>query len=362
MKVVQVLYSGLGGHGSVVSSLVRADKNKSWQHQLLFYGIEELLPAYRDFCVARAIPFFSIRKRQGLFRLPGKEVYTAFKKLAPDCIILHSPTLILPAWLYSFFHRKKLFVVEHTPHASKGRAEKLAGFLSLLLARKTVCLSAAYREEIKKRTPLLNTDKRTTVIRNGIDLDRFVPRISTGKTGYHIGMAGRFSRQKNQALLLDIFISGIKDGRINRDTHLHFAGDGETLPELQEKTERAGLGAQVHFHGLLKEEALISFLGKLDLYLHASKAETMCTSVMQALACGLPVIGSDIPGINDLLPPENKSIEVLPNDKPEWWLNLIVEYQYIDHRVEKSGLARQAAEQFFSATETFSAYSKLIEN
>ncbi|MBK6382062.1 MAG: hypothetical protein IPF69_01110 [Chitinophagaceae bacterium] len=57
MKVMQVLYSGLGGHGSVVTSMINADKEKKWEHCLLFYGIEELLTAYTDFCKSTISPF-----------------------------------------------------------------------------------------------------------------------------------------------------------------------------------------------------------------------------------------------------------------------------------------------------------------
>lgn len=360
MKVVQVLYSGLGGHGSVVSSLVQADTKGDWEHGLIFYGVEKLLPAYQEFCLSYRVPYLYIQKKKGIFRLPGKEVYRAFASLQPDAIILHSPTLILPAWLYCLRHRKKLFVVEHTPHAIKGRAERIATLLSLLLARKVVCLSENYRKELQKRIPFLNLSKRITVIRNGIDLNRFNPLPVRERQEFHIGMAGRFSSQKNQGLILEAAMAGFADGRLDKQVHFHFAGEGETLDRLKQLSEEKGLESQVHFHGLLGEMELLAFFRQLDLYVHASFAETMCTSVMQAMACGLPVIGSDIPGINDLLPAGDNTITLLPNNQVETWLKQMLSYRDRTLRDRKAAQVRQAAGQYFSAEETFAIYSQLI--
>lgn len=361
MKVTQVLYSGLGGHGSVVSSLVLADKERKWQHQLIFYGIEELLPAYSSFCETERIPFFYVRKMRGIFRLPGKAVYKAFKKQAPDRVILHSPTLVLPAWCYCLLHRKKLYIVEHTPHATKGLAERLAGIAGLLLARKVVCLSATYQDEWQRRVPWLNIKKRTIVIPNGIDLTRFQQQPKPDSPTYHIGMAGRFSPQKNQALLLEAAIRGFSSGRLGAAVHFHFAGNGETIASLEAQTKSAGLTSQIHFHGLLEEQAMIGFFGSLDLYVHASFAETMCTSAMQALACGLPVAGSDIPGINDLLP-EKGIIQLFQNGDAAALLDLILLYQNPDLRAETGAASRMAAVTHFSSSITFEKYSQLIDS
>lgn len=362
MRVIQVLYSGLGGHGSVVSSLVQADRAGTWSHRLIFYGVEDLLPAYQAFSRDYRIPYIYVKKRRGVFRLPGKEVYNGFASLQPDAIILHSPTLILPAWLYCLRHRKKLFVVEHTPHASKGRAERIATLLSLLLARKVVCLSETYRKELQKRVPFLDLSKRTVVIRNGIDLSRFSPLPVKERQEFHIGMAGRFSSQKYQELVLQTAIAGFANGQLDKQVHFHFAGEGETLNRLKKLAAEKGLESQVHFHGLLGETEMLAFFRQLDLYVHASFAETMCTSVMQAMACGLPVVGSDIPGINDLLPAGDNTIVLLPNNEPETWLKQMLSYRDRILRDSKAVQARQAAEKHFSATVTFDRYSQLIAN
>lgn len=363
MKVLQLLYSGLGGHGSVVKSLISSDKEENWSNQIVFYGIEDLLPAYEEFCLQNQVPFICIKKKRGISLLSVKRVFSAFISLNPHVIILHSPTLILPAWLYCILKRKKLYVVEHTPHSTKGVAERIATLLALFLARKVICLSKAYQAELQERAFLLDIYKRTVVIRNGIDLKRFCPFSLKRREGFHIGMAGRFSSQKNQELLLASAIAGFADNRLSKDIHLHFAGDGETKDRLEKLASVNGLDGQVHFHGLLDESELLDFFRKMDLYVHASFAETMCTSVMQAMACGLPVLGSDIPGINDLIPEKSDYLRLLSNNDADIWIdNILLYYSQPDILTKNGHSARYAAELFFSAEKSFEGYNKLILN
>ena len=360
MRVIQVLYSGLGGHGSVVSSLVLADSNSDWEHRLLFYGIEELLPVYRQFCLDHWVPFRYIKKKKGVFRFPGKEVYKVFKGTDPDVILLHSPTLVLAAWLYCVLHRKKLFVAEHTPHATKGKAERMATLLALLLASKVICLSETYRKELRKRVPYLNLNKRTVVIRNGIDLKRFSPLPLKARQEFHIGMAGRFTAQKNQALILEVATTGLSTGLFDKNVHFHFAGNGPLLTAMQKYAIDNGISDQVHFHGLLEETELIVFYCSLDLYIHMSHAETMCTSVMQAMACGIPIIGSDIPGINDLLPADDNCIDLVPDHSVATVIRSIEINLNQEYLTKKRSLSRLQAEKHFSSTKTFNDYFALI--
>ena len=41
MKLLQILYPGLGGHSSVATSLIAGDREKTYNHYLLGYGIEK---------------------------------------------------------------------------------------------------------------------------------------------------------------------------------------------------------------------------------------------------------------------------------------------------------------------------------
>ena len=355
-KVLQVLYSGLGGHGSVVTSLIMADKKREWEHDLLFFGVEDLLPAYRLFAEQQQVPYTFVKKQAGSIRDGWGKVKAYLAQSAPDVVILHSPVLVIPAWQYCRKHKKKLIVVEHTPHEAKSKPETAGSFLSLLVADKIVCLSEVYRQGLRAKFPFLPVLRKTVVIPNGIDLESFKPVGKADNPVIHAGMIGRFSHQKNQALLVEAAVRLSAEG--NNQIHFHFAGTGETLDGLREMVNDRGLSNQVHFHGLLDEQGIKDLLARLDIYMHASFAETMCTSVMQAMACGLPVLASNIPGINNITIAGDNALLFANNDIHDFLLKL-TSLSEKPVREQMGVAAREYAKIHFSAIETFREYASL---
>lgn len=56
MKILHVLYSGLGGHGNVFFSMVDADRNGEFSFEALFNGVEEVKAEYIERCTSKNIP------------------------------------------------------------------------------------------------------------------------------------------------------------------------------------------------------------------------------------------------------------------------------------------------------------------
>jgi L-malate glycosyltransferase len=52
---------------------------------------------------------------------------------------------------------------------------------------------------------------------------------------------------------------------------------------------------------MLEEKDLPEFINSLDIYVHATLGETMSTAIMQVMACRVPVIASDVPGVNNMI-------------------------------------------------------------
>jgi glycosyltransferase involved in cell wall biosynthesis len=57
----------------------------------------------------------------------------------------------------------------------------------------------------------------------------------------------------------------------------------------------------VELPGYLGAQELCRWFHSLDVYAHASDGETLSTSLLQAMAMGLPIVGSNVPGIDNLL-------------------------------------------------------------
>jgi len=73
-------------------------------------------------------------------------------------------------------------------------------------------------------------------------------------------------------------------------SHLVVAGDGEMLGELRQLSLRLGIGDRVHWLGLVPDPA--SLLQASDIFLLATVGEAFGLALAEAMACGVPVVGS----------------------------------------------------------------------
>ena len=155
MKVSQVLYSGLGGHGSVAFSLLKADTSSQWSPVLIFFGVEDVLSAYLAICKSKAIPNSYINVLPGYPWLSWKSLWKFLRSHKPDVVILHSIKTIIPCWFYCLVHKIPLIAVEHQPNQLKTPFEWLVSILALWLAKYVVFLTPQYQEEIQKSLGIL---------------------------------------------------------------------------------------------------------------------------------------------------------------------------------------------------------------
>jgi glycosyltransferase involved in cell wall biosynthesis len=78
----------------------------------------------------------------------------------------------------------------------------------------------------------------------------------------------------------------------------HVIGDGPLRDELCALASDHAPNS-VTFHGERPPDKIPSFLNKLDVYFQPSRREGLCITVIEAMACGLPVVGSNAGGISE---------------------------------------------------------------
>ena len=305
MKILHVLYSGLGGHGNVFFSLVKGDVNKEMEYEALFYGIENVREEYLEQCAKNKIKFYTAKKKPGLDISYYKQILHHIKSSDADIIFLHGSAYILPAKIAGYFSKKKYKIIVRETQANhlKTKVQWLTLGVAMQLADKIVCLTTGFNEQVKKKIGLLYQHKKVTVIPNGIDLALYKPtEKNKNNTVFNIGMQSRIVNIKDHITLLKAFaIVKKQEDKSGKKLTLKIAGDGELKNELVNLSKELKINNDVIFTGMLNEEDLITFLQSLDMYIHASLGETMSTAIMQAMACGLPVIASDVSGINNML-------------------------------------------------------------
>ena len=140
--------------------------------------------------------------------------------------------------------------------------------------------------------------------KNGRDIRR---DIGINENDFVILSVGRLERNKNCGILIDA-VCEIPDIR------LIFCGDGPDRALLQNKATQKGIANRVLFLG--NRNDMLDIYHSVDCFVMASFREGLSRSIMEAMACGLPCIVSDIRGNRDLIDLEGGFL-FDPNDANE---------------------------------------------
>ena len=108
-----------------------------------------------------------------------------------------------------------------------------------------------------------------------------------------IAFTGRFVEEKRLPDLIDAF--ALLSQHYPEAT-LVLAGDGALRDKLVMRAAAAGLSSRVRFTGMLPPERVAEVLALADIYVLPSESEGLPCSLIEAVACGLPSVVSDIPG------------------------------------------------------------------
>lgn len=363
MKVLHVLYSGLGGHSNVFFSMVNADSNREFEYEALFNGVEPVRPDSIRQCEAAGIRWHYVHKLAGkhigyLWRL-----IMQIKKSRPDIIFLHGSATIPAAFIASLLSPKKQQIIVRETQANhlKSKAEWVGLKLSLLLADKIVFLSEEYKNEIKHKKLWGYKDAKIAVIPNGVNLDLFCPAPKQMRKPVVLGMQSRLVAIKDHSTLINA-LHLLKQKYGSGKFILQIAGDGAYKEKLQQLTKDLTLEQEVLFLGMLKETELPAYLQSCDIYIHASLGETMSTAIMQAMACKLPVIASDVDGINNMITNNYSGILVKPQQAQ--LLADAIEMLEQDEALRQSIAANalSEAQQKFSNKKMLALYSSIFSS
>ncbi len=135
--------------------------------------------------------------------------------------------------------------------------------------------------------------ERITVVYPGVDLDRFrpVPMEEGGPVRPYILSVAGADPTKNVEALIEAFAgmsSNVRDGH-----DLVLVGDFRRRPELRERTVRLGIEKHTTFAGVVDDDRLIALYRRAALFVFPSRYEGFGLPVLEAMACGCPVVCSN---------------------------------------------------------------------
>lgn len=153
------------------------------------------------------------------------------------------------------------------------------------------------------------------VIPNGVDSGMFVPRARSRAGGgpTTVLFVGRFHQQKNLPFLLEQ-VARLHEAAPH-DWRLVMVGDGPERSAVEHAIQRLGLRDITTLHGWQDDKLkLIALYHQADVLVNPSVYEGMPNVVLEAMACGLPVVASRIPGNDSLVIPGETGALFAPGD------------------------------------------------
>jgi glycosyltransferase involved in cell wall biosynthesis len=179
------------------------------------------------------------------------------------------------------------------------------------VARRIIATSGALRTAIAEQFPAARD--RLALVPNPADISAFPLRPTTAhpEEPFTLVSIALFRPEKRIDLLLRAF------ARVRRDhpeIRLHLVGDGPLRRALRRLARRLNLEDSVTFHGYLPKERAVGILHRSHALVLSSDVETFGVVLVEALACGLPVIATRCGGPEDIAT-EETGLLVPPGDE-----------------------------------------------
>lgn len=157
------------------------------------------------------------------------------------------------------------------------------------------------KSEIREREQTLKIKVNTFIQAPGqVNVDLFKPDPAQKKNVPVLCYSGRMTEQKQPVLLLKTFAQ-IKKNKTFSKSQLILIGDGEQRTEIETIAEKLGVKEDLIITGFFKQSQIIPYLQQSSIFVMPSKGEGMSLSVLEAMACGLPVVCFDVPGMRELV-------------------------------------------------------------
>ncbi len=267
----------------------------------------------------------------------------------------------MPATLVDIPH----YHIEHDNNLYKTKKKYLL-LLRIFLTRVIRLIVISPTLETWFRVQLPKQSELISLISTGIDIDVFSPSLerkrdfrkdnSLDKDCIIFATCARLEPIKNISLMLRIFHH---HHTLNPNSRLLLLGDGSCREQLELEAQQLGITRYVFFEGLQPEVA--PWLQAIDVYLVTSEDEGLPLSVLEAMACGVPVV---VRSVGDLPRLINESLGRLVEgqDMKEWQkaIDQIAVTQEIYSALSYN--ARKLVADEYSLTNCVAQYLQLFQN
>lgn len=372
MKIAQLVCSFPPYPGGMGQSAWRIGEILSKEHEVSSYTLANLELKNIEEKSKQNIFYLKPLIRLGHGALPFSILFSLKKY---DLIYLHYPFFGLSEILALFllFSKKKKLIIHY--HMDTPELKGFKKFLSLASklsrnylfkrAKKIMVSSLDYAKEGAMAKYANLKDNKIVEIPFGINIENFKPKISHKHPTPFLQKAIEFVNHVTKRIIKKgdyqlLFVGGLDKAHYfkglenlfqalstleNTNWRLNIIGDGDLKKYYQNLASELKIEKKVKFQGRVSSQSLLRYYQDSDILILPSinKHEAFGLVLIEALACGLPVIASDLPGVRSVFNNNQEGLLVRANNI----LDLQEKIEYLlsneDIRENMSIAARQLA-------------------
>lgn len=307
MKILHVTLSfGRGGRREAIANLARGLAGLGAENHLCCIDDFNCAPSDVD---ARFAGRIELRRRRLLDIRALRDLRRYVHEHGFDVVHTHDAGSVTSCALAMPWPTRPLLMTFHRTldFESARRRDRLRNALVALRTDAIVVASAERRRHYLERNHV--APSKLVRIPLGIDLARFRPDASRRaalreRLGLHprqpvLGAVGHFGPEKGIDVVIDAF-QQLAAQQVGRNAVLVILGTGtEERQAAIRAMIRPELASRIHFAGF--QDASEHWFAGFDLLLHGARAEAFGLVLVEAMACGVPVVAAAVGGIPDIV-------------------------------------------------------------
>jgi len=210
----------------------------------------------------------------------------------PDVVHVHFPLITLTDDIWDMLKGLNRPIVV-TEHWTRVQTKQIEGFRQQLLKKiveesnRTICVGDPLKESVLELT---NTNRTIEVIPNMVSPLFYYDDNSIGSNSnqFEFISIGRLVEVKGFDIVINAFTKAFKD---NKNVKLNIVGGGPLYEKLKMQINKLEMNNQISMLGYLNREDTAKQLRKSNAFVSGSKLETFGVPFIEAMSCGIPVIG-----------------------------------------------------------------------
>ena len=357
----------IGGLENGVVNLINHMPAERYRHAVI------CITDYSDFSkrIAKSdVPIVALHKQPGKDPKWYYRLWRALRELRPDIIHTRNLATIESQVIAAFAGVKGRVHGEHgwdmyDLNGGNKKYRLMRRMISPLVGR-FIALSGELESYLTSAVHVPGS--RVVRICNGVDSERFQPRLAGARLPFDgareqlliVGTVGRMEPVKDPLNLVDAFSRAIGTRpEMRQRLRLVMIGDGSLHSSVVQSLAASGLSDLVWLPG--HREDIPELMAQFDLFVLPSKAEGISNTILEAMACALPVVATDVGGNSELLCAGENAILVPASDSGKMSEAIL---HYADDRTlmrEHGECSRRLVERSFSLDAMVRSYMRVYD-